>query len=746
MEIIIPSIIIGVGYLLSKNEQYENKNNDIIDVPNIEKNLAHKHFSSAIKQTDNIISKNHRDIKSNLSGEIIEEFTHNNMTPFFGGNVKQNINPTTNEQILEKHTGESKFKFTKTEQNPFFKLNKESTTGTPNVLENHLERYVPSLKKTNEFPIEKELVGPGLNQGYTNLPSGGFHQESIEYILPKTVDELRTINNPKLTYGGRILSGKHMVTNVGKQSEVNKNNPETAFEMGHERVFTTVSNNHKPTATKNIYMKNTNRQNPTEYTGIGNKPTKNARIAPAHKNSKKTTLLNSGHRNLHAKDQWSTIDSFVGNYGKHSISNPDNERTHTEPNNHILNVTNIVKAIISPIQDMFRTTRKENVIGNLRESGNLKSEYSKGIIYDPNDVARTTIKETNIHNTNNGYIESQSKGIVYDPNDVARTTIKETNIHNNNNGYLESHSHKGIVYNPNDVARTTIKETNIHDNRTANINNIHEKGIIYDDDYQAKTTMKQTTEVNNHNGHILSTKGHTVIDNNQVARTTIKETTVQKTKTSTLSAPTKLYVYNPNNVARTTTKETTIDNRRRGNLGNTEKSKGGYLTNEQCAPDTNRQHSSVEYSGIINNDRNGTDGYLVSNIEMGNTNRQFTTNEYTGSAGNVQNSSMSYADKYNMNLNYNKEQLSKKRSPTVNNVKLVNGKDSINVSHSKNNLNSSRMLNKDNINTIYKGYNGCELTTHKKYVDNETILDRTNPEILNTFNNNPFTQPLTSFA
>ena len=49
-------------------------------------------------------------------------------------------------------------------------------------------------------------------------------------------------------------------------------------------------------------------------------------------------------------------------------------------------------------------------------------------VYDPNDIARTTIKETNIHDNRAGNMSGPNKITVHDPNDIARTTIKETNI------------------------------------------------------------------------------------------------------------------------------------------------------------------------------------------------------------------------------------------------------------------------------------------------------------------------------
>ena len=68
-------------------------------------------------------------------------------------------------------------------------------------------------------------------------------------------------------------------------------------------------------------------------------------------------------------------------------------------------------------------------------------------VYDPNDVARTTIKETTVDNDWIGMAapaEAQPKLTVYDPNDVARTTIRET---------TEDSDYLGVIA-PADVAQT----------------------------------------------------------------------------------------------------------------------------------------------------------------------------------------------------------------------------------------------------------------------------------------------------
>ena len=62
------------------------------------------------------------------------------------------------------------------------------------------------------------------------------------------------------------------------------------------------------------------------------------------------------------------------------------------------------------------------------KQNSINSSMEKPIVYDPNDVARTTIKETLIHNNRKGNVKGPNKLTVYDPNDVAKTTIKETLI------------------------------------------------------------------------------------------------------------------------------------------------------------------------------------------------------------------------------------------------------------------------------------------------------------------------------
>jgi hypothetical protein len=155
---------------------------------------------------------------------------HNNMVPFFGANMTQSMYSGATDGILDTYTGTGKHTFFRKEEAPAF-FKPESATGLPwgKQVETDFEqsRMVTSLSLKNVFPINQVQVGPGVNDGYTNLPSGGYQQDSIrEFALPKTTDEIRVANKPKLTYEGEIVPGAHYITEPGIQAPVKKNRPD----------------------------------------------------------------------------------------------------------------------------------------------------------------------------------------------------------------------------------------------------------------------------------------------------------------------------------------------------------------------------------------------------------------------------------------------------------------------------------------------------------------------------------------
>ena len=194
---------------------------------------------------------------------------HNNMVPFFGANVTQTTYNGATDGILDTYTGTGKNTFFHKEEAPAM-FKPEAGTGLPwgKQVETDFEqsRMVTSLAMKNVFPIEPVLVGPGVNDGYTNLPSGGYQQDSIrEFALPKTTDEIRVANKPKLTYSADPVPGSHYITDMGLQAPVKKNRPDRfqvlqAADGSLPHVNTTLGQQVASTIYPNQVMKVQNRE------------------------------------------------------------------------------------------------------------------------------------------------------------------------------------------------------------------------------------------------------------------------------------------------------------------------------------------------------------------------------------------------------------------------------------------------------------------------------------------------------
>ena len=132
--------------------------------------------------------------------------------------------------------------------------------GMSNLSGYNYDRYIVSNIRNNETPVEKIYVGPGLNKGYTAAPSGGIQQaDTRDYVLPKETNQLRVKTNPKVSYYGRIVAGKH-ISKPGKVGNVQKIKPDTFFINTPDRYFTTVGACTGPRQRGRIAVKPTNRK------------------------------------------------------------------------------------------------------------------------------------------------------------------------------------------------------------------------------------------------------------------------------------------------------------------------------------------------------------------------------------------------------------------------------------------------------------------------------------------------------
>jgi hypothetical protein len=600
-----------------------------------------------------------------LTGNPVDRqsFFHNNMTPFFGGTAKQNVEDTANQTLLETFTGNDSTYQSKMElkRDDLFQpvANLSNVYGTQNLDGYNLDRYVVGNIRNNQSPVEPIRVGPGLNQGFTAEGSGGFQQaNTLDFIQPKTVDELRVKTKPKVSYEGVVIPGSG-VSKPGKVGTVAKNQPDTFYVNSPDRLFTTVGATTGPTQRPAIDVKFTNRKTTELKTRIGSAcpaaTGSQPQLKPKFRNSSRVNHAGSGPRNQNAQGQWGISgpnNAIPNDYGRGGFKARPNMRAISGPKMQVTNLSAPNKSNRAPQNPNIKHTRKNNVVGNNRWAGNFQNTGpTKAKVYDPNDVPRETIKEQNIDNSHIGYFQNTgpNKGTVYDPNDVLRTTIKEQNIDNSHVGYFQNTGpNKATTYDPNDVLRTTIKEQNID---------------------------------NNHQGYFQNTGPNkaTTYDPNDVLRTTIKEQNIDNSHIGYFQniGPNKPTVYNPNDKPKYTIKHDTMVRDNIGNIQN-QTAGGGYKNIKMKAKDTNRITTSVHYVGDAKGESRG--GYKNANVRAKNTERQFHTAEVKGNAGPATvKAQTSYDDSYNMSVKTIREQVAVGRKPAHSGPKRSYSKDDINM-------------------------------------------------------------------
>ena len=671
---------------------------------------------------------------------------HNNFVPFFGSTLKQNTNPTQNETLLEKFTGTSKLIPRKTETSAFFNPSENRTDVNGHHFNPDLSRYIPSQTANGVKPFQPVVVGRGLAQGPTSVPSGGF--QDFYRPLSKTVDELRV--KPKTTYEGTILPPKSVNSARGQIGLVAKNNPETTRRLSPDDWFRTkgaiTGNTQRPVE----ILKPTHRIVSKSLQGNAGPVTiEKEEARPSVQIDRRQTFLSDGPRNAGASDRW-TILGDISDYGKTSIANSDNERTLTGCRTHNSNVRDIVGRETAHTDDRARDTRKQDLVTYTRR-GNAKLRGVKEHPVDNWKPLKTTNKETLIHDNRIGYFGNtgSSKLKVYDPADTTRKTTKQTLIHDNRTGnFGNTGSSKRTVHDPADTARKTIKETLIHDPHTGNLDAPKQSAsnAIKKDDWRFRTTLRETQPHskfgNAPQNSVLTGRSKETQKYGDELRTTMKETIISDAEIANLVGSMKSKVYDPRDVPRTTVKETTTDATRLANPNAQLIQTGdGYLTTEADARPTNRQFSSEEYFGDPGKDLG--EGYLTANPIAKQTMRQSYSDEnYLGPASSADKAETSAEQYCNAQFNTIREDLLKGRAPTQESVKIPLGEDAINM-ESRHLLPEeiTRDLAVQRSTQIPMTYNDCTETKQTNKIS-EFSDSRLDPYMLDAIKTNPLHVPM----
>jgi hypothetical protein len=393
--------VTNINQLVDNTQNYPN--------PNV---ATDKYFNQNLYQEKErrgvTVGQNPQEIFS-LTGNYLksEQFQHNNMVPFNGGKIKGNtydINIT--ESVLDNMIGSGSQTLKKLEQAPLFKPeeNMQWAYGMPNQTDFYQSRVNPGLRNNNVKPFDSVMVGPGLDQGYSINGSGGFNSgmEARDKWLPKTVDQLRVNTNPKLEYG--LLGHEGPADSVIKTAattqmlgRVEKQRPDKFFINSQDRWLTTTGSE-KGETLRPIQEMGILRRNdiPIDYMG------------PAGSVDVKAGLAPENYEQSKRHEAFQGIINHSRAVGKGPINDGDNYlKSHTNYENHRTTIKQpdtirsgfggAIGAVVAPIMDIFRPTRKDETINNVRVYGEVSGSVPKSYVHNPQDTTATTVKETTLY-------------------------------------------------------------------------------------------------------------------------------------------------------------------------------------------------------------------------------------------------------------------------------------------------------------------------------------------------------------
>lgn len=390
-------------------------------------------------------------VVSELTGERMaaKDFTHNNMQPFFGGRIKQNVAIDTNISILDSYTGAGSTDLRKKEVETMFNTG-QTPYGNPFGMEDNTDFFQERIgsdlgqlrRRNNERPFEPTRVGSALDEKFGQTGKGGFQQFEIDEIMKRampTTEKLRVADKPKLTYDQPVVPGQRFVTSgPDNPGEVRKYKPDTFYiDEAGERFIGAFAEEHQAETVRpvQVYKFVTRPETSSEFIGpAANQEGFESYVSGEYRAPMAQQYGGAGFRNADMTTYYTKdTDLPEADYGRSSIEIRPNERLGTQDRVMGLNLAPADNQLVSVhFTDKARPTNRAETVGNIRQTG-TPTGYANGApaitVWDPSDVARTTVKETTIEWGNLGLgiasaANQPTKLKVYDPDDIARPTQK----------------------------------------------------------------------------------------------------------------------------------------------------------------------------------------------------------------------------------------------------------------------------------------------------------------------------------
>ena len=206
-----------------------------------------------------------------------------------------------------------------------------------------------------------------------------------DMYTPKTVDELRASNNPKMVYtlDNHMGPAINPITNMGHHGKVVKKAPDLTTMNSNLGMIAKTSGPNSQTRHSHQMLTNENRPSTSvEYYGVkGSGQDQPSYVSGKYMESHKQQLSSPGPCNMSIQ---STNPTNTLNYNKESYSVLNNNRSVTQ-DSHFGNIGGLISNVVEPLVKGLRHSKKTNSVMNSNPSGNVNGGYRQPSVYNPNE-------------------------------------------------------------------------------------------------------------------------------------------------------------------------------------------------------------------------------------------------------------------------------------------------------------------------------------------------------------------------
>ena len=428
MEALILLGILGAGYFINEDKEkkqkvydeiqppiFQGSGNTIYDMNNVKDSQRYeldqviKHHKLAMKTDSKVIDSLNMDGRNTLRSQEIytdkiqtmdggdmtkEDFLVNDqgikVEPFYSGYESTQVDLASRNHRMDSHFGgyhaDQKGTGKRTDlQKPLG----DQWTPYGNVFGNTFDgpaadqsRYNEGMHRTNELPFEQERISHIDSKSNINRDVG------LLYAQRNSTDNRRTVNNQKLSFGGKVLAGKG-VDKRGEEGQVYKHLPDQDYVNSADKWLVTSGAITAPRIRPEQELKYTNRQYLNEGSIGPAAPIifKSNEDRPNFKKTTKQQLLNDTERNVALEGKMNDDD-----HNKSSYFVYPNEREVTSERTYEGNFKSVFNAETSQLQDNMKPTIKETTLDS--SNGFTAPTVTKLPEERLQDKVRATVKST----------------------------------------------------------------------------------------------------------------------------------------------------------------------------------------------------------------------------------------------------------------------------------------------------------------------------------------------------------------